>query len=301
MKTATLRDYKQRLLKVLIHIQQNLDESLSLEGLAAIACLSPHHFHRVFSGMLGESLHNHIRRLRLERAAVQLKHERYPVTEIALRAGYETHEAFTRVFRQIFGVSPSQFRQTHGSEPIIRVRSHVHYRNARQLQNFHSRKPSPQIMNVKITRLPPQRVAFIRHVGPYNEVGPTWEQLCTELGRQGLIGAEARFIGLCHDDPSVTTPANVRYDACITVDDTFKPSEDIGIQTIPGGDYAIFTHFGPYENFNKSYSKLLGEWLPRSGRELGPGSSFEVYLNTPENTEPQDLITDIHLHLQSLA
>jgi len=130
MQPVTLRDYKQRLLKVLIHIQQNLDEPLPLERLASIACLSPHHFHRVFTGMLGESLHSHIRRLRLERAAGQLKRDRYPVTEIALRAGYETHEAFTRVFRQAFGVSPSQFRRNHSIEPIIRARSRVHYSEA---------------------------------------------------------------------------------------------------------------------------------------------------------------------------
>jgi len=145
------------------------------------------------------------------------------------------------------------------------------------------------------------RVAFIRHVGPYNEVGPAWEQLCTELGRLGLFGAETRFIGLSHDDPCVTAPENLRYDACISVGDDFKPSGDIGIQTIPGGDYAVLTHFGPYEKFSESYAKLLGEWLPRSGRELRSASCFEIYFNTPENTEPQDLVTDIHAPLMPLV
>jgi transcriptional regulator GlxA family with amidase domain len=72
MKPITLRDYKERLLRVLVYLQQYLDEPLSLDVLAARACLSPHHFHRVFTGMIGESLHNHIRRLRLERAAARL-------------------------------------------------------------------------------------------------------------------------------------------------------------------------------------------------------------------------------------
>ena len=69
MKPVTLRDYKERLLRVLVYIQQHLDEPLALETLAARACLSPYHFHRVFTGMIGESLQSHIRRLRLERAA----------------------------------------------------------------------------------------------------------------------------------------------------------------------------------------------------------------------------------------
>jgi transcriptional regulator GlxA family with amidase domain len=61
MKDITLRFYKERLLQVLVHIQQRLDEPLGLEELARLACLSPHHFHHVFTGMLGESLASHIR------------------------------------------------------------------------------------------------------------------------------------------------------------------------------------------------------------------------------------------------
>lgn len=107
-RETTLRDYKERLLRVLVHIQQRLDEPLPLAGLAQLACLSPHHFHRVFTGMLGESVASHIRRLRLERAATNLKLSNQPIVQIALAAGYETHEAFTRAFRVAFGVSPTQ-------------------------------------------------------------------------------------------------------------------------------------------------------------------------------------------------
>ena len=69
MRTATLDDYKQRLLRVLVHIQEHLDESLSLDELAGLACFSPFHFHRIFTGMLGESVKEYVRRLRIERAA----------------------------------------------------------------------------------------------------------------------------------------------------------------------------------------------------------------------------------------
>ena len=69
MKNSTLQDYQERMLRVLVHIQQHLDEELALEALARIACFSPYHFHRIFRGMLGESLQEHVRRLRLQRAA----------------------------------------------------------------------------------------------------------------------------------------------------------------------------------------------------------------------------------------
>jgi AraC family transcriptional regulator len=110
MRTVTLHDYKRRMLRVLVHIQQHLDESLQLEELAGLACFSPYHFHRVFKGMVGESVKEYVRRLRLERAASQLKLGSASVVDIALGAGYDSHEAFTRTFKTAFGTAPSQYR-----------------------------------------------------------------------------------------------------------------------------------------------------------------------------------------------
>ena len=154
-------------------------------------------------------------------------------------------------------------------------------------------------MNVAIKHLEPRRVAFMRHVGPYAQVGKTWTRLMTFLGKEGFLGVSPEFIGICHDDPAVTDPKHIRYDACVTVDKSFLPLGDIGIQVIPGGDYALITHFGPYENLGDSYAKLLGQWLPRSGRNLRSAPCFESYLNSPENTEPQDLVTDIYAPLET--
>jgi AraC family transcriptional regulator len=118
------------------------------------------------------------------------------------------------------------------------------------------------------------------------------------LGKEGLLGGGSQFIGICHDDPAVTPPDKIRYDACATVDGKFRPGGEIGVQVIPGGDYAVMTHFGPYENLGDSYAKLLGQWLPRSGRRLRAAPCFEIYFNAPENTEPEDLVTDIHAPLE---
>jgi len=295
---ATLRDYKARLLRVLVHIQQHLDETLGLEQLAAVACFSPYHFHRVFKGMVGESLMEHIRRLRLERAAGQLKLGTQPVTQIAFNAGYESHEAFTRAFKAVFGVAPAHFRSVNRTIAAVPTPSGVHYRDRQTLKNFKAGRSALQKMNVQIKSLQPMRVAFMRHVGPYNEVGATWDKLLPWLGKEGLLGAGALFIGLCHDDPEVTPPDKIRYDACVTVDEHFAPAGDVGVQTIPGGEHAMTTHFGPYSNLGKTYSALLGQWLPRSGRELGASPCFEVYLNAPDSTEPEDLLTDIYAPLR---
>jgi AraC family transcriptional regulator len=73
MRAETEQSYKERILRVLIHIQNHLDEVLPLEDLAGLVHFSPFHFHRIFRGVVGESVKEHIRRLRLERAAHRLK------------------------------------------------------------------------------------------------------------------------------------------------------------------------------------------------------------------------------------
>ena len=156
-------------------------------------------------------------------------------------------------------------------------------------------------MNVKIERLEPMRVAFARHVGPYNEVGKAWEKVCEKLGREGLLGPNCRFIGLCYDDPEVTAPEKIRYDACVTVGDDFNAEGDVGVQTLPGGEFAVVTHEGPYEGLSQTYAALFGQWLPSSGRELRSEPSLEFYFNDPDGTDPEDLLTDIYAPLEPLT
>ena len=81
MKRNTQQTYRQRLLKVLVHINEHLDKDLALEQLARISHFSPFHFHRVFRAMVGESVHQHVRRLRLELAAVRLRQTTSPILD----------------------------------------------------------------------------------------------------------------------------------------------------------------------------------------------------------------------------
>jgi AraC family transcriptional regulator len=96
---------------VLRYIREHLHEPLDRETLAAIAGFSVPHFHRVFTAQTGESAISYVRRLRLERAGRKLRMGAVDITEVALAAGYDSHAAFSKAFRQQFGLSPSEFRQ----------------------------------------------------------------------------------------------------------------------------------------------------------------------------------------------
>ncbi len=296
-KDETLRFHKGQLLRVLAYIREHLDGPIELEAMASLACLSPFHFHRVFRGMTGEALMAHVRRLRLERAARQLRASSRPVIDVALEAGFDSHEAFTRAFKAAYVFSPTAFRRRSGPSPSLYAPSGVHYRPGVPLTDFRTQNKGLGSMKVKIVHLPPIRVAFLRHVGPYNECGLTWDRLCTWLGKEGLLGMGVRFIGVGYDDPECTPPEKVRYDACVEVGADFEPADGIGVQYIEGGDYACATHVGPYEQLSDVYTVLMGQWIPNQQRSLRNVPCFEIYLNTPENTAPEDLVTDVHVPL----
>ncbi len=98
MRPTTLDSYRERLDRVLVFIRENLDEPLTIDRLAGIACLSPFHFHRIFSAFVGETVNGHVRRLRLERAALRIASTSDNVTDTALAVGYETPAALFSEF-----------------------------------------------------------------------------------------------------------------------------------------------------------------------------------------------------------
>lgn len=106
-----LQDRPECIKDVMRYIHQHLAEPLDRERLAAVAGFSIPHFHRVFTAHVGESAANYVRRLRMERAARKLRMGAVDITEVALAAGYDTHAAFSKAFKQQFGLSPSEFRQ----------------------------------------------------------------------------------------------------------------------------------------------------------------------------------------------
>ncbi|HWD41805.1 MAG TPA: DUF899 family protein [Fimbriimonas sp.] len=116
--SRTDAEYVAAISDVLAYIQTHLDDELTPQGLSHVACFSQHHFHRIFRAVVGESVMDHVRRLRMERAAYRLKTSRASIGSIAFDAGYAAQEAFTRMFQACFGVSPRTFRFAHAAHAL---------------------------------------------------------------------------------------------------------------------------------------------------------------------------------------
>jgi len=95
----------------------------------------------------------------------------------------------------------------------------------------------------------------------------------------------------------VTPTDKVRYDACVQVGGAFQPEGIVGVQDISGGRYAVARHKGPYEEIGATYGALLGQWLPAHNHKPDKLPCLEVYLNNPQQTKPEDLLTDVYVPL----
>src|SRR5262245_5445303 len=112
------------LLQLLCTIRRRLDADVSLDALATRAGWSPFHLHRAFRRMVGETPKQYTLRLRLEGAAARLLASDDSIVDVALAAGFASHEVFTRAFRRHFGKTPAAYRSTAlaGASPEVRAR-----------------------------------------------------------------------------------------------------------------------------------------------------------------------------------
>jgi AraC family transcriptional regulator len=153
-------------------------------------------------------------------------------------------------------------------------------------------------MQIEIEQLPRMRVGAVRHVGPFNQIGKSFQQLGAIAGQAGLFQAPgALMMGIFHDDPRETLAEKLRSDAAIAVSDGTRLPEGLTEQVVPGGRYARYTHIGDYEGLPGAWTQftaLLGAGAYRM-REA-PG--LEVYRNNPMNTPKEELRTDLYMPVE---
>lgn len=314
-------EYVARINRVMDYIERHLDEDLSLEVIANIACFSAFHFHRIFAAMTGETLNQFVRRLRAEKAAGQLiLNLGKTVTEIALDCGFSGSAAFARTFKEFFGVTALEWqRMTPEERNLCKTDRKIgkSYRNMGEADGFsisHSglmtASPTWRIEMTKksnsenkikavvtVEELAPKNVIYARHVGPYAGLGEVFEKLFQRLfnfaGPRGLIGANAEMMSVYHDDPAVCEEDKLRVDACLTVPEGTKVEGDIGTMVIPGGKFGVARFELAMEDYPQAWDAVLGGWLPESGYQFDDRLSFELYHKGCEESSENKCVVDI--------
>ncbi len=212
-REQTINDHRERLNRVLIYIQENIDQPMLLKSLASIAHFSPFHFHRIFAAHVGETLSDYVRRVRLDKAAGKLYYSGESVTGIALAAGYETPAAFAKAFKQRFRKTPTEFKKLKRRKLPAQM----------NLVANESKRKQVKPMKIDFRTLPDQKVLFVRKTGRYDKAaGEAWGALMKFAYSHRVLNNETKSIGIGHDSPDVTPEDKIRYDACITYEGSNK-------------------------------------------------------------------------------
>lgn len=149
-------------------------------------------------------------------------------------------------------------------------------------------------MDVTIVQQPELRVAGIRHIGAYQEIGREFGRLGGLL--KGPPPPGSQMIAIYYDDPAVTALDQLRSDAALTLPGQTRSPDGLIESRIPAGRYARAVHKGGYEGLPGAWNALKTEWLPSSGHTMAH-PSYEIYVNNPMTTEKSELLTEIFLRL----
>lgn len=280
--------YSARLRRVCEYIERHLDEPLSLEILSRMAHSSPFHFHRQFTAWSGLPLYRYIQWLRLRRASWRLAfNPRDKVIDIALDAGFQNPESFTRAFKTAFGQSPRQFRKR------------------ADWAAWHQRVPKlvlqeQHVMDVKIVSFPHTQVAMLSHLGAPDRVNESAAKFIEWRRTTGLSPvASSQTFGIAWHDPDTTPPETFRFDICGSVERPI-PRNDVGVINgeIPAGRCAVVRHHGSLDSLSDSVWYLFREWLPTSGETTRDFPVFFLYRNFVHEVAEHELETDIFLPLR---
>lgn len=294
-------EYLARIHRVQDHIERHLQEELRLEELARVACFSPFHFHRIYAAVTGETIREFVLRLRLERAASQLlMSPPRSVTEIALDCGFGGSAAFARAFRVAFGASATEFRKIRkavrnpGEEPAPAAgygpgvgaapdgpEAAAAWRD-RPMRTMERKKADEAL----VRDLPAFTVAYVRHVGPYAGDDALFGRLFGRLGQwagpRGLIGPDARWLSIYHDDPNITPPEKLRVSVCLAVPAGTIGERDVNVMDIPAGKSVVARFSLEHKEYAAAWNWLMGEWMPQSGYQPDDRPCYEVCLSPPD-------------------
>ncbi len=295
------KHFEQRMLRVLRYVQDHLDENHSTASLAEIACLSRFHFHRLFRAVMGETLKEHVRRLRLERAAQSLRGGA-SVTEAAFAACYGSVEAFTRAFRHAYHVPPSSFIARPGIPWAIRGACSIHYGDEPWKTSGFLHIPEVMTMDFRTETLPAMSYAALRHIGPYQDLYVAFNQLFEWIGENPEKVDPSYMLSLYWNSPENTPEDKLQTDCCVglcKVPEGWVGDPDKGLTRLdmPERKYAVYRHVGPYEELSAVWSRVMRESVAAGDVALADAPPFDRYVNSPADTPKEKLITDIYLPL----
>lgn len=266
-------NYINEIQKAIDYIEVNLDKDINFDIVAKEVGMSAYYFHRIFSAVIGVSPTTYIRNRRLTVAAQEISKNNENILDIALKYGFESHEAFSRAFKNFHGVVP-KMAKTDGNEFKNFSRSNLEFEvNTNNILNY--RIESKDTIKV---------LAFLRKFNIENkdEIPKYWKEL-KESGTLEKISNNYKkdLLGIC-----IGTQSDFEYKYGIGIEQTEDIETNIEIEKIeiPKSTWVVFKCKGQDEkNINELWSRIYKEFFITSSYKQSMDIDFELY--DDKNTE----------------
>jgi AraC family transcriptional regulator len=251
--------------KALWYVESHSRDPITLEDIASACKVSPFHLTRLFAATMGLSLMRYVRARRLCQAAQQLARGAEDILSVALEAGYSSHEAFTRAFRDQFGLTPEQ------------VRAQGHLNNLKLVEAIvMNTTPVPDLAPPRFDTHDPMVLAGI--VDHYNcetaaGISDQWQRLGPYFG--AIPRQVGKFAyGACFN---FDNESNFDYLCGVEVASDCDLPKGLTSLSIPRQRYAVFTHVGHVAGVRATFSAIWKKGIPESGCQVANAPTFERY------------------------
>jgi AraC family transcriptional regulator len=199
------------------------------------------------------------------------------VTETATAIGFGTPQSFARAFRRHTVLTPSEHRNSQSS---------VAKKDTADLKLAVDRRGEIMV------------VALRREGKPYTDLNATFGQVWSWAEATDTLQHLQGIYGIPLDDPASVPVNELRYDAGLALGVTSAP-EPFRVLRLPAGEFACLRHYGSYDGLEAATQHVMGEWLLSSGREPADFPIFHNFINDPDQTPVDELMTDILLQLKA--
>lgn len=294
---STQIDYRERIRRVMLFIEDNLSETIRLKDMAKIACFSEFHFHRIFLACMGMTLYEYINYRRLCKAADLILSSPLRITDIAMEVGFESSAAFSTAFKKHFNVTPSEFGRTKGdgfrTEPLK-------FLNAIDMPGNKKRKLKADNTPFEIRTLPELTLLSISKRGYYSgcffkAAQDGYTELYDYLDTHGLSREVVHRISIFPELPYSMNDPDAVIHCGFSITKEIRPERPFELLTIQEGNYAVFPYSGPYEYMYQMWIIAYYKCFLIGNEQVRDVAPFELYLNSPRDTPPGDLRTEIHI------
>ena len=251
--------------KAIWFIEKHFAGDIALDDIAGAAGVSRYHLVRAFGVATGRSVMRHVRGRRLTEAARALANGASDILAVALDAGYGSHEAFTRAFRDQFGLTPET------------VRGRRHLDNIQLVEPL--RMDETLIANLEPPRFEHGRPLLVAGLGERcswqtsNGIPALWQRFAPHIGHiPGQVGNTTYGVCCNGDDEG-----NFDYVAGVEVTDFSALPAEFSRVRIPAQKYAVFSHREHVATIRRTVATIWNKWLPESGHEVADAPNFELY------------------------